>query len=242
MLQNLTNLIDLQTAETRIHEIDRALAAIPARRKELDAALDQERQGLSKARTALEEGQKGRRQNEGTLQDMETRRSRYRGQLMEVKTNKEYSAMLQEIEGVEREIRQIEDLILEAMEGNEALSRSVAMAEGVFKEAEERHKATLRELEAEQTRLEADRAKVVAERDKVAATLPEDVLELFQRVANRRGEGVAEARDGQCQLCHVVMRPQMFVDVKRNDDIRQCPSCSRILYFVPEPPTVVVEP
>ena len=50
---------------------------------------------------------------------------------------------------------------------------------------------------------------------------------------------VAEAKDDTCQLCHVKLRPQMFVDVKLNDQLIQCPSCSRILYFEPEPPVVV---
>ena len=39
------------------------------------------------------------------MQDLETKRSKYKGQLMDVKTNKEYTAMLHEIEGVERDIR-----------------------------------------------------------------------------------------------------------------------------------------
>ena len=62
-------------------------------------------------------------------------------------------------------------------------------------------------------------------------------LELFRRVAKLRGGvAVAEAKDAQCQLCHVVLRPQMFVDVKLNDQIVQCPSCSRVLYYEPPPP------
>ena len=50
------------------------------------------------------------------VQDLEAKRSKYKGQLMEVKTNKEYTAMLHEIEGVEREIRSREDQILQEME------------------------------------------------------------------------------------------------------------------------------
>jgi len=44
---------------------------------------------------------------------------------------------------------------------------------------------------------------------------------------------VAEARDGMCQLCHMKLRPQMYVELKRNEVIVQCPSCSRILYYNP---------
>jgi predicted nucleic acid-binding Zn-ribbon protein len=41
------------------------------------------------------------------------------------------------------------------------------------------------------------------------------------------------ARDGICTLCHVRLRPQVFNTILRNDQIIQCDSCQRILYFVP---------
>jgi hypothetical protein len=44
---------------------------------------------------------------------------------------------------------------------------------------------------------------------------------------------VAEARDGICTICHVRLRPQVFNTIRRNDQIIQCDSCQRILYFVP---------
>ena len=51
----------------------------------------------------------------------------------------------------------------------------------------------------------------------------------------RNGVAVAEARDGICTICHVRLRPQVFNTVLRNDEIIQCDSCNRILYFVPAP-------
>jgi len=44
-----------------------------------------------------------------------------------------------------------------------------------------------------------------------------------------------------CQLCHVKLRPQMYVELKRNEVIVQCPSCSRILYYETPVPTVAPE-
>jgi uncharacterized protein len=56
---------------------------------------------------------------------------------------------------------------------------------------------------------------------------------VFDRVAyGRKGLAVAEARDGLCTVCHVRLRPQVFNDVRRNDSLIQCESCTRILYFV----------
>ena len=94
---------------------------------------------------------------------------------MDVKTNKEYTAMLHEIEGVEREIRAREDQILAEMEQAETLTAEVKREEAAFKEVEEqapRRGAGPRRARADASRQEA--ARLAAERDAVAATVPED--------------------------------------------------------------------
>jgi len=60
-------------------------------------------------------------------------------------------------------------------------------------------------------------------------------LATFDLVARRRnGLAVAEAKDGICTICHVRLRPQIFNTVRRNEEIIQCDTCQRILYFVPQ--------
>jgi uncharacterized protein len=89
-------------------------------------------------------------------------------------------------------------------------------------------------LEAEHAKLEQELARLTAARSEVIATLSRDVLSLFERVAHgRKGIAVAEARDGLCTVCHVRLRPQAFNEVKRNDALHQCDSCTRILYYIP---------
>jgi uncharacterized protein len=238
MHADLEKLIDLQHAESQLRRVEGALAELPRRRQDSDAALAEERSRLDAFRESLEAAQKARRRLEGELQDLETKRSKYKGQLMDVKTNKEYTAMLHEIESVERDIRGREDLILAEMEKAETLTGDVKREEQVFKRAEEEARGQVRELDEQARTLEEQAGRLRAERDRVAASLPEDLLALFQRVARRRGTGVAEARDENCTECHVRLRPQMYVELKRNDQIMQCPACSRILYFVPVAATV----
>lgn len=240
MLQDLERLIHLQRAESDLRRAEAELGDVPRRKADLDADLARERGRLDTARDSLGQSQKARRQHEAELQDLETKRSRYKTQLMDVKTNREYTAMLHEIETVEREIRGREDQILAEMERAETLTAEVQREEAAFKEAESRRQAEERVQEGRADVLKRDVQQLSAERDAVAATIEEDVLDLFRRVARRRGVAVAAARDGTCQLCHMKLRPQMYVDLKRNDQITQCPACSRILYF--EPPVSVELP
>jgi predicted nucleic acid-binding Zn-ribbon protein len=237
---DLEKLIRLQRAESDLRRVEGELAEVPRRRSELEAALAEERGRLEGAREALAASQKARRQHEAELQDLEAKRSRYKGQLMEVKTNKEYTAMLHEIETVEREIRSREDLVLAEMEKAESMGVEVKREEQAFKAEEDRHRGAARVLDDRAASLRAESSRLTAERDAVAATVPAELLELFQRVARLRGLAVAEAREGMCEACHLKLRPQMFVDLKRNEEITQCPGCNRILFY--EAPAPVENP
>lgn len=242
MNPDLERLIRLQRAETELKRVESELAEAPRQKAQLDDHLAEERRRLDVARDALAVSQKARRQFEGELQDLETKRSRYKGQLMEVKTNKEYTAMLHEIEAVEREIRGREDLILAEMEKTEALTSETKREEVTFKEVESRYRDEGRALEARAEALKTESSRRAAERDAVAATVPQDLRELFQRVAKLRGAAVALASDGMCQLCHMKLRPQMYLDLKHNDAVVQCPACSRILFYEPPVPVVAPQP
>ncbi|MGD8895878.1 MAG: C4-type zinc ribbon domain-containing protein [Acidobacteriota bacterium] len=242
MNPDLEKLINLHRAESELKRLDSELAEVPRLRGELDERVAGDRGRLETARKDLETSQKSRRQHEAEVQDLETKRSKYKGQLMEVKTNKEYTAMLHEIETVEREIRSREDRILEEMEKAETLTRDVAREEEAFRSVEKVAKGEAEELDARKARLEKEHEHVAAERDRVAATIPEEELQLYQRVAKLRGTGMAEARDGMCQTCHVKLRPQMWVEVRQNETLFQCTACNRILYYEPPPPTVVIDP
>jgi predicted nucleic acid-binding Zn-ribbon protein len=111
-------------------------------------------------------------------------------------------------------------------------------------------KKTEAELASETKKVDADRKTTAAElaelrtslehirgeRAKVVGSLSPQVMSTFEKVAQRRnGVAVAEARDGICTICHVRLRPQIFNTVRRNDQIVQCDSCNRILFFVPTP-------
>ena len=240
MNSDLAKLIDLQATDNEIKRVEAALQDLPRRRAEIEAEWALAGEQLTAARERLTAAQTRRRGNEGALQDLESHRSKYRSQLMEVKTNREYQAMLHEIESVEREIRGIEDRIIEDMEAAEGLSAALTREQQVLAEAEKRHQQAISDIEAQKRVLDEQRQRWLAERAALAGTLPAELIELYTRVARLRGAAVAEARDGTCQQCRMVLRPQMYVELKRNDQVVQCPSCSRVLYYVP-PPAVAAD-
>jgi predicted nucleic acid-binding Zn-ribbon protein len=242
MNPDLEKLVRLHHADADLKRIETDLAEIPRLRKAVEERLARDRSRLDTAKAALDASQKARKQSEASVQDLEAKRSKFKGQLMEVKTNKEYTAVLHEIEGVERDIKSREDLVLEEMEKAEGLALAVKREETEFRAVEADAKKEKADLDAREASQQSEARRLAAERDAVAASVPEDALIVYARVAKGRGTAVAEAREGMCQACHVRMRLQIWVEVKKNEQLFQCESCSRVLFYEPPPPTVVVEP
>jgi uncharacterized protein len=242
MNADLEKLVRLHHAETALRRIESDLAEIPRLRQEIEDRLQRDRSHLDAAKSALAGSQKARREQEGAVADLKAKLSKFKGQLMEVKTNKEYTAVLHEIEGVEREIRARDDLTFGEMVKEESLAQDVRREEADFKAVEADAAKEKDGLDARASALGAEARRRQADRDAAAASIPEEALAVYARVAKQRGTGLAEARDGMCQACHVRMRLQIWVEVKKNELLLQCESCSRILYYEPPPPTVVAEP
>jgi predicted nucleic acid-binding Zn-ribbon protein len=231
---DLQHLIHLQELDSAAERHRRRVADIPVMQAALDARLAERTTAVDevKARTAV--SQAARREIEKDLAAVQGRLSKYKNQLMEVKTNKEYQAMQKEMSVAEQEISDFETRMLERMEEADALATELKAAQGALTSAQAEITRERQALESERTTVDDDLKRVSEERARTAALVGGELLALFDRVAHgRRGVAMAEARDGLCTVCHVRLRPQIFNQARRNTDIVQCDSCTRILYFVP---------
>lgn len=241
MHPDLETLVDLHRADVELRRFDGELVALPEKKAAIEAQIVADRTALDEAKAALDGLSKERRHLELEVQDFEAKRSKYKGQLGEVKTNKEYTALLHEIENVEREIRGREDQILDAMEKVEHGQAKVKAEEAAFKTLEASRREDIRALEASIVEIQSRRAEVAKTREKGVASLNPELFAEYSRILKRRGTALSEAKDGACGTCHVKLRAQVFVDVKRNDTIITCSSCSRIMFFDAPPPQGAVE-
>ena len=212
----------------------RRIAEIPALQDAMAARLADQESAVAAIKQRLADNQTARRDVEKDVAAVQTRLSRYKDQLMEVKTNKEYQAMQHEIASAQDGIRAHEDRILEWMEEAETLNAELKAAEAELKRQQAAMAAERTVLEAEAAALQEQADEKEAGRAALAAHVSASSLRLFDHVARqRKGQALAEARDGICTVCHVRLRPQVYNEVRRNESLIQCESCLRILYFVP---------
>jgi len=233
----LEHLIDLQNLETAIEESRRRIAAHPQRLSDADARLAHAKEGVEAAKQRLKASQEARREAEKEAAVYQSRLSKFKDQLSALKTNKEYQAMQHEIETAQKELGSVEEKVIERMVEADALTAEVKKAEQALAAQQKDVETEKKTLTEELATVEAALKAATDKRAGLVKSLPPQLLALFEQVARaRKGIAIALAtRDGLCSACHVRLRPQVFQEVRRNDQIIQCASCNRILYYVPPP-------
>jgi predicted nucleic acid-binding Zn-ribbon protein len=234
MNADLENIIRLQRLDSTAQAAERRLAEEADREKVLEARLAAARDAVGAAKERLAHSQTARREDEKTVALHQGRLSKFREQAMAVKTNVEYHAVQKEIEFAQTEMKAAEDKVLERMLEADDLTAVVKKAEAELASETKKVDADRKAMAAEFAELKTSVERIQGERTSVVGSLTPQVMATFERIAQRRnGIAVAEARDGICTICHVRLRPQVFNTVRRNEEIVQCDSCNRILYFVP---------
>lgn len=244
MLPDLQHLIHLQELDSAAERARRRIADIPAAQQSLEARSAARAAAVQAVKERVTVSTTSRRDIEKEVAAVQTRLSKYKDQLMSVKTNKEFTAMQHEIATAEGLVRSYDDRLLDLMEAADQEAADLKAAEAAMKSEQVEIARDQKALDQERETRGAELERLATDRAEVSATIPRDVMALYVRVAHgRRGLAIAEARDGLCVVCHVRMRPQVFNQVRRNDGINQCESCTRILYYVPPPapPTPAVE-
>jgi uncharacterized protein len=241
MHPDLETLLDLHRADLDLRKVDAELQTLPPKKAAIEAQIVSDRAALDAAKAALDTLAKDRKRFELEVQDFEAKKSKYKNQLGDVKTNKEYSALLHEIENVDREIRSREDNILDAMEKVEGGQAKVKTEETAFKGVESSRREEIKVIEGQIRTAQAKRDEIAALRQKKVDALKPELLAEYSRIVKARGTALAEAKDGSCTTCHVKLRPQVFVDARHNDRIIMCSACGRILFFNAPPPQGAIE-
>jgi hypothetical protein len=238
MLADLDRLIRLSQLDLFSENARHRIADHPNLVQGLDARLASATAALEAARAKVADNQANRRAVEKDLAMINGRLTKFKTQLMEVKTNKEYTAMLKEIEAAQTELRRLEDRLLERMLEADDLASVLKQAEGRLAADKGVIASERKQLEDETARLHRELEEAVSARTQVVAEMSPAALSAYETVRSRRGNAVAEVKGGYCSACHVRLRPQVANELRKRETIFQCESCQRFLYHpsaAPEP-------
>lgn len=232
MDEQLNLLIQLQELDARVRTIAEQKKRLPQILEDLDKRRAAATADLEKVKEDLLTAQKNKRDRDKDLESGAQKVEKLKARTSEIKNNKEYQALLKEIETAEQENKAIEDDILLLMEKIDAASAGIAAAEQRAREEESAIQSEQKLHEADFAKIEEELRGAMKVRQEFAARIDPALFVQYEKLLiTKSGTAMAEARGESCSGCYMSIPPQVFVNVKKNENIITCPHCGRILYF-----------
>lgn len=232
MKEQLRLLIELQRVDSEILVKKRLMEEIPSSLSEAESQIKKSQAACEKIKQRYDSLELKKRSKERELDDMYEKIKKLKVRTAEIKTNKEYQAHLKEIETAEKERYAVEDEILSVMEEMEASSKEMKLDELKLITENTKIEELRKRLEREMSEAEKGLLPLKEARTKIVDAIDDDMykqyVDLFESYG---GIAVAEVKEEICQGCNMNIPPQLFVEIKKNEEIFQCPQCRRILYY-----------
>jgi len=163
--------------------------------------------------------------------------AKLRSALNSAKTNKEYAAVLTQLNTTKADNSKIETQSLELLKSIEADENECKDIQDQIDEQKQHLEQLRTEAETQAGKYQVEIDKIQAEWDEVARTIPDKPLEIFKRVTETYdGQAVAliEQQGGKkgaysCGGCFMGLTAECVNLLMTKDDIIRCPNCTRIL-------------
>lgn len=232
MKEQLDLLWELQRIDLELKSIKESREGFPKEIKRLDEKQKVETEKIQKEREKIDGLEKERRWKEGQLSLEQEKIKKTEGKMFEVKTNKEYQALLTEIDSLKGANSKEEEEILQLLDEIDELKRSLSKREKEIAAVLTKIEGEKRVLQERMARDEEVMKKQTGRREIVTKRLESTHYRLYNTLTEKRkGVGVVSAKQETCQGCYVNVPPQMFIEVQKNNALIRCPNCNRILYW-----------
>jgi predicted nucleic acid-binding Zn-ribbon protein len=233
--EQLKLLISLQEIDSAILSIAEEIEGLPGRLEKHRATLKEVNASFEKIKAKYGELNKKKKQKYDGLEEAEDKVNKLKAKSSEIKTNKEYEAHLKEIKTFENNKGRIEEEILTIMEDLEALSKEIGKEETKFKKAEENFKQEEKALEEERNKLHSEMEMYKLKRKDIVRKIDGEIYEKYMNlIKSSGGVAVVQTQNEVCMGCHTNIPPQLYNDIKSNEDIFTCYYCNRFLFYSPE--------
>lgn len=221
-----------------LQKIDADIQSLEDTKEKLPGELIPYRENLEKAQNELAEMKKNfearqveRKGKEGEVAANEESIKKYNIQLYSLKSNKEYTAMLKEIDEIKKKNQELENRILELMEESEKYTLALKEKEKELRAQEEAFKREEERVNKEIAEVESQLASRRNDRENQKGKVEPSYYQKYEKIRlGKNGLGIVAVVDSSCAGCHINLPPQIINEVKMRKLIF-CGSCARLLYW-----------
>ena len=231
----ISSLVKLQTIDSEIYALKSEKDSKPQEVKTLEVAFEEKKQVLASLEKTLIDLQKQRKERELELSSKEEGTKKLQAQLYQLKTNKEYQAMLQQINGTKADASVVEDKILELLDTSDKIKNDINNEKQKLQEEEKIFIAEKKKIEDRIKEIDERLAQLEAQRKQVIPGIEPKILTQYERILlNRDALAIVSVKDNSCHGCNMFVPPQVINLIQMYERIITCEVCNRMLYIEDE--------
>ena len=241
----LESIISLQKALTELATARERFDGVPDWMTELHNEHQKKKSEIEDVETRSDESARLRREAEAAMADAQEKLQNYQSQIGRVTTQREYGALLKEIDTAKEQSAGFEKQALEALEVYETANTELETLRAGFTDLDEQYQSELAKWEKEKPSVAADIKRLEKQVQTLRSEISAPYLRVFDRLFDRNdGDALAPVlemaarkknanRLWRCGVCNYQIRPQVVVEIRNLSKVIQCDCGKRILYVEP---------
>lgn len=235
MLDIISQLIELQRLDNLIADAEERLSGKPEYVLKAQEELENAQAAFDEFNQKYEHDLAAKTEVEKAYEDGKQLLEKAQKKLPEVKNNKEYEAVLKEMDSLKKSVYESE---LRFIELKESVEKYKSENEAVIQRLENCKKeleSTSMQKNEENAELIQQLAQNKTEREAATKGVKKSILMKYDRIRGaRQNLSVVRVDNETCTGCYIKIPPQLYVEVKKDKELLQCPNCQRFLYALPE--------
>jgi uncharacterized protein len=230
--EQLSYLIELQKLDLIVGKIIGKKGELPDKIVQMDEGFAASAKSVEESKKKFEELNKLQGEKEDKLRKGIDTLKKTKDRLLEVKTNKEYQAMLKEIETIENKNSETEDEIISGLDQIDHIRAEVKVKDKDFETHRSQYEKEKKKIEKEISQLDHDLNEAEKKTEALRKQIRGELLKRYETIKGRRnGVAVALVWKEVCGGCHMNIPPQMYNELQTSVDLLTCPNCNRIIYW-----------
>jgi len=228
----LLTLIKIQECDSQLVKLSGKKKLLPESIEKLNREFSMFEDSIKKNKVSHDEIKARRTENENKIKKINENIVKTKERMLEVKNNKEYQAMLKEIETAESSRNQVESEIIALLEELDKLAVLVRKDEEILHQGKQKYEQDKKTLEDDLNAVDSDVAAWEQKRVALQQNVSAELMSRYERIKKRnKGIGVTFVWKAVCNGCHMNIPPQLYNEVQRSEELFSCPNCNRIIYF-----------
>ena len=232
MNQTLEQLIKLQEIDHRLLEIKELMGDLPSTVESQEEELSILENDNSVKEVRIDEIDKESRHLEREIDNINSKMKTHKDQLYLVKTNKEYDSLNNEIDHMKTNISEFEENLINVVDEKEKLEESIKLNSGKIETIFELLSTNKVELNLAMAETKNEKSELEKNRSVLYDNIEPIKLNAYETIKNNRdGAGMESIIGKACGGCYSQLPPQTIIEIKKNINILNCPSCSIMLFW-----------